>query len=368
MTASVPNARANSTAQRQLHLDALKLIGSQLIVLHHLSAYGPVADAASQWAPEVMGWLYDYARMAVQIFLVLGGYLALRSLQPALASGRTPLAVVLLRRYLRLAGPFAVALGLAVGAAALARMWLSDDFIPAAPSVGQLLAHVLLLQGMLGTDALSAGVWYVAIDFQLFVLLALLLWPGPRRLGRWGTPLLILAGLGLSLLLINRDDRWDNWALYFFGAYGLGAAVAWAQHAQRPRLWLALLGVLALGALWLEFRTRIALALAVAVLLALGHHLSSIGPGLGLSVGLQRIVHVLGRSSYALFLVHFPVLVLGNVLYVHGLPQSPGAATAALLVIWGASVALGLWFERWVETPLAAWAGRWVSGLGGRQH
>lgn len=29
-----------------------------------------------------MAWLYDYARMAVQVFLVLGGYLAAASLAP----------------------------------------------------------------------------------------------------------------------------------------------------------------------------------------------------------------------------------------------------------------------------------------------
>lgn len=367
MTAPTP-ARADGPAQRQLHLDLLKLIGSQLIVLHHLSAYGPMAEAASQWAPGLMRWLYDYARMAVQVFLVLGGYLALHSLRPALLSGRTPLAALLLRRYVRLAAPFMAAMGLAVAAAAAARLWLSDDFIPAAPNLGQLLAHALLLHGVLGTDALSAGVWYVAIDFQLFALLALLLWPGLRQPGRWGVPLLILAGLSLSLLVFNRDAGWDNWALYFFGAYGLGAAVAWTQHAQWPRLWLALLGAVALAALWLEFRTRIALALGVAMLLALSHQAAPPGHGLRLPAGLRHTIHALGRSSYALFLVHFPVLMLGNALYARWPYPSPWLTATTLLGTWGASVLLGLWFERRVETPLAARAGAWISGLGGRRR
>ena len=33
-----------------------------------------MSDIAQPLAPDLMAWLYDYARMAVQIFLVLGGY------------------------------------------------------------------------------------------------------------------------------------------------------------------------------------------------------------------------------------------------------------------------------------------------------
>ena len=63
------------TTARQPGIDALKVLASQIIVLHHLSAYGPVADAMHHAAPVLMDWLYGYGRMAVQVFLVLGGYL-----------------------------------------------------------------------------------------------------------------------------------------------------------------------------------------------------------------------------------------------------------------------------------------------------
>ena len=51
-------------------IDAFKALASQLIVLHHLAAYGPLSVAARQIAPGTVDWLYDYARMAVQVFLV----------------------------------------------------------------------------------------------------------------------------------------------------------------------------------------------------------------------------------------------------------------------------------------------------------
>jgi peptidoglycan/LPS O-acetylase OafA/YrhL len=341
---------------RQPHIDALKLIGSQLIVLHHFAAYGPLADAMSQAVPRLSAWLYDYARMAVQVFLVLGGYLAARNLAP---EGRIRIGSpwrTMWRRYQRLVLPFMAALLLAVGTAMLARLWLSDDFIPAAPTWGQTLSHVLLLQGVLGQESLSAGVWYVAIDFQLFALMTLLLWLGRRRL--WA--LLLVLGLVLaSLLFFNRHEDWDNWALYFFGAYGMGALACWVGSSRRPGLLLGLLALAGALALALDFRSRIALALVVALLLALlqwRDHTRQLQAAM--PAPLARFVGLMGQSSYALFLVHFPVLMLGNALFNHLQLQGRTAALLMLLLSWGASLALALLFERWVETPLSRLGGR----------
>ena len=109
------------TQGRQAPIDAVKLIASQLIVLHHFSAYGPLSDAMSEAAPGLIDWFYEYARMAVQVFLVLGGYLAVRSFT---AKGNVHMDApwrTILQRYQRLILPFLVALLLAVASAALAR-------------------------------------------------------------------------------------------------------------------------------------------------------------------------------------------------------------------------------------------------------
>lgn len=340
---------------RQTHIDALRFAGSQLIVLHHLAAYGPVSEALAGVAPGLMNWLYEDARMAVQMFLVLGGYLAVQHLGPA-ASAQISLRVALLRRYQRLVLPFFVALALAVASAALARQWMNEDFVPTAPTWQQLLAHALLLQDVLSVEALSAGVWYVAIDFQLFVLLALLMCLGYRAAPRLRLTRGLVLGLMLaSLFFFNRNPDWDPWALYYFGAYGMGVAASWAAHARRPAAALALLAAVGALALALDFRERIALALTIALLLGLvqwqrrrrpsaGHH----GPE-----GLQRLAAGLGQISYALFLVHFPVLMLGNALYVKLGLHGAAAAAAIMLACWAASMGLAVLFERRVEAPLA---------------
>jgi hypothetical protein len=65
--------------ERSLTVDALKVIAAQFIVWHHFSAYGPMADTMTLMWPQLMEWLYRYARLAVQVFLVVGGYLAAQS-------------------------------------------------------------------------------------------------------------------------------------------------------------------------------------------------------------------------------------------------------------------------------------------------
>ena len=351
----------SATQGRQTHIDSLRLIASQFIVLHHFVTYGPLAKALDIAAPALTDWFFDYARMAVQVFLVLGGYLAVRSLAPDREILATSPWRTILLRYLRLAMPLLVALLMAVGSAALARHWIGDHFIPDAPTRSQLLAHVMLLQGVLGVESLSAGVWYVAIDFQLFALMALLLWPGQRRAWRYAPVLgLMLA----SLFFFNLDEGWDNWALYFFGAYGLGAAAFWAASSRHPGWRLGLLAGVGWLALAVNFRDRIALALAVALLLGLLQWRSQKAPlPLSWPVWILRLVKQWGHTSYALFLVHFSVLMLGNALFAQMRLSGAWDASLVLLGSWLACLGLAKVFERWVERPLARLGYRLNRGL-----
>ena len=342
---------------RQTHIDALKCIAAQLIVLHHFSAYGPLADTLHRLAPTLSAWFYDYARMAVQIFLVLGGYLALQSLRPAMRGDAAALGRTLGLRYLRLALPLMAALVLTVVAAALARVWLQADFIPTAPEWGQALAHTLLLQDVVDAEALSAGIWYVAIDLQLYALLAGLLWLGQRG-SRPAPALWLVASLMLaSLLLFNRQAHWDDWGLYFFGSYALGALACWAARSRHAARWLGLLAALGLLALWLDWRTRIALALGVALLLGLMQWQQR--PLHRAEKRQQTMVQALGRMSYALFLVHFAVLMLVNALFTQLGLQDPLAVLLMLALGWASSLTLAWVFERRIETPL----NRWISSI-----
>lgn len=342
------------SAQRQPGIDALKVLASQIIVWHHLATYGPVADALHAALPATMGWLYDYGRMAVQVFLVLGGFMAVHGLAGTMRAPAESLAAVIGRRYRRLVPPFAVAMLLAIIAGTLTRPWLGEDLAGAPPDMGQVLAHALLLHGVLDVESLSAGVWYVAVDFQLYALLAALCWLGQRLGHPAGALALVALSTMAALLWWNRLPALDGWALYFMGAYGLGALARAVRQAPdtRVRIW-GLAGLLLLGvvALLIEWRTRMMLAL----LLALWLSVAPLAPKRALSDKVSGGLADLGRSSYALFLLHFPVLLLGNAAWVAGGLRGPQAALTVALGIWAVSTALGLVFEKRVETPLARW-------------
>jgi len=337
--------------RRQWHVDAAKVVASNFIVLHHLAAYGPVADSWDIAATAFTDWIFEYGRMAVQVFLVIGGYLAAAALAPGGRLAQKDPWRGMARRYLRLVLPLVAALVLTMLCSALVRPGLTGDFVPGAPELLQLMAHIALVQGHTGVDALSVGLWYVAMDFQLYCLLGLLLWAGGRY-AQWMVAALAMA----SLFYFNRYESGDLWATYFFGAYGMGALAWWGLRSVRPWRWTALLLIAGLAALAWDFRIRIAIALfaALGLIVVPWYQRTHIQKPFLLD-WLRHTTSTLARSAYALFLVHFSVLLLGNALYVQLPPDSPAASMWIVVpAIWLFALATSLAFERWLERPLSA--------------
>ena len=349
-------------------INVLKAGAAQLIVLHHLAFYGPMSDYVQPMWPALLDWLGDSARIAVQVFLVIGGFLAAKSMAPdglpGLPASATPLQAIR-RRYIKLAPPFIAATLIAALANALAASAMTHDSISAPATFGQFSAHALLLHGVLGYESLSAGAWYVAIDFQLYALTALALWTAGRVAGgrpmAWLVPVMVACGVAMSLLYFNLDAGWDNWAPYFFGSYGLGMLAWWAGDARRKTGAVFALMLLLVAPVWLalavEFRSRIELALAVACVLFLCGRSATVFRGRAWAA-----VNTLGRISYAVFLIHFPVSLLVNAAFVSWAPLAPEWQALGMLTAWAASLVAGAAFHRWVEVPL----GRVVQSLAGR--
>ena len=331
---------------RLAFIDALKALASQLIVLHHLAFYGPMSDYALSLSPNLISWFYDYARIAVQAFLVIGGFLAAQALARDGQLVDKPVSGLLLRRYFKLAPPYLAALLLAIAAAAVASRLMVNDAIPETPTLAQLVAHVFLLQSVLGFDGLSAGVWYIAIDFQLYTLLLVSLWLAARALP--GSPtagrVLVIALTLASLYYFNRDAGWDNWAIYFFGAYGLGAVTYWGVRRNTVSPWLLLIAALAIASLLLDYRTRIAVALVVGTALGFARHTGRIE-----SWPQSKTFAWLGQISYAVFLVHYPICLVINTLFESFAPHEPIIQLGGIAVAWFTSIAGGALFYYQVE-------------------
>lgn len=368
-------ASAPAATARTPLIDSVKGLACATIVWHHLVVYGPMSDIARPLAPALMAGLHDYGRMAVQVFLVLGGYLAAASLAPQGVARFGDAGAMIARRFVRLVQPYAVALLLSVLASALVRPWLEHPSVPEPPTLAQLLANAWLLQDIVGQDALSAGVWYVAIDFQLFAA-SVLLFAGLRALpGVWAQQhaaalarAVVVAGVAASLCGFNRVAGLDMWAPYFFGAHGLGMLACWAVRAPRARGLLAAMLLPGVAALALDYRGRVAVALltALCLVLALRSQRLRAGGASALSTSLAK----LGRMSYPVFLVHFSVGLLVNALASRCWPDSPLPNALCMLLAFVLSLAAGRLLYLWVErrllhAPALSWiaALRWQLGL-----
>lgn len=328
----------------------LKAASAQLIVLHHLAWYGPFGE--HPFGPifdGLLDGLSEYGRYAVAVFITTSGFLSAQLLSyRGLSPGTTPLCLIC-QRYLRLVPPFAVALCFAVAADLLLRQWSpGDEVLGARPQWLQFVAHLFLLHGLLGFESLSAGVWYVAIEFQLYALFALLLWLGRRLASTDFFPTLLVLAMALaSLFHFNRDAAWDNTAFYFFGAYALGIASGWAIRSERRVQILLLIGIAGALALLIDFRPRILVALLTA--LALGC------TRLHMARQESHAVHYLGGTSFALFLIHYPVYLVVGAVFQRIAPEATLHAAWGLGFAWLMSMACADIFHRWVEQPMDRW-------------
>lgn len=340
---------------RNTALDHVKAVACLVIVCHHLAFYGPMSDVLRPLWPGLLGWLDEYGRMAVQLFLVLGGYWAAAALAPQGQARHANIGPVLGKRFVRLCLPYSAALACAIVVNEVVNSWGFDHAsVSATPTWDSVLAHLLLVQSLGDWEALSAGVWYVAIDFQLYALCLVWLWCS-RRLPRW--PALGQTGLVLataaSLWVWNLDSSLDVWALYFLGAYGLGMMAWWATHTPHPWQrwgWVALMLLLTGSALLLEWRTRIAIAGVTALALVL--------QGLWLPAGRWPqwpLLTWMGQRSYAIFLIHFPTSLLVNALVTLHWPQSVTANALGMLAAVLLSVVAGAQLFRWTEQATPTW-------------
>ena len=334
-------------SERSELIDLLKVGACILIVWHHLALYSPMAAVASEWFPSFQDFLFEHGLLAVQVFLVLGGYLNARSWTRVLAGDVFRWVPRVWGRYMRLAIPLLVALAFAVLVTAGVRPFFDHSSLSAAPSPLQVLAHLFFLQDILYFEAFSAGVWYVAIDFQLFVIAIVCAWIAHswQRVSSNGSvvrkALLLWAALTLvSVFFWNLNPLSEIWGTYFFCAYGLGLCIGCWRQADVRVSYLSLGILIALiGALGYAYQPRIRLAVAAvtAVVLCL-YEAKGNRP-----IALMRAgwLSDFSNASYAIFLIHFGVSLIISALVFNFWSENIPINLMGLLVSFAASVWLG---------------------------
>lgn len=351
-------------AQPLFLIDLLKVFAALLIILHHLSSYGQIAEDARSVLPGLMTWLFEYGRYAVQIFLVMAGYLAAQSLTRfanAKFSGQNLLRVII-NRYLRLFAPYIVALVFTILCAWIARFWVNDEFVGEQETLSQFIAHLFFLQGILGLDSISAGAWYVAIDWQLYSVLAILL----ISFSSYQALIWLISIVAVSSLLIfNRSAVYEAYFIYFIGSYGLGVLAYLAKNfADKKIQSLAKAALIAIGVIIAistlhEVWLRNFLAWFVALLLFVWGNTTYPRTGSAtyrLKTSVLRAIAWASPRSYCAFLIHFAFILLANTLYIASGMHAHESGLIAIGLMLGVvvcSLIAASYLYRWVEVPSA---------------
>lgn len=337
---------------RSAFIDNLKGVSCILIMLHHLAFYGPMSDVAMAVIPGVIDFFFVYGRMAVAVFLVIGGFLTGQKLFEQNVFAHQSVFQLIWHKYQRLVIPYLAAIILAIICSFIASRWMTHPSISAMPEPEQLISHLFFLQNLLGYESLSAGLWYVAMDFQLFAVTALALflidtilpthWSYQRTqlIGVLIVTLITLA----SLFIFNLDDSYDATFLYFYVAYGLGILAARIAQTQSKMFLLFLLLDFLLFALYLDFRGRVLIAGMTAAVLCLSYQ-----SWWGNSKIWMNPLAKLGRMSYSIFLVHFPISLVVSSIWVKFYPDNPWLNVAGMITSALLSLLVAIPFYQFIE-------------------
>ena len=338
---------------RSAFIDNIKGIACLLIVFHHLAFYGPMSDVANAVIPNVINFFFDYARLAVAVFLCVGGFLTGLKLSEPNFFVKHSVQQVIWQKYLRLVIPYLGAITLAIAGSFVASRLMQHHSISAMPDVPQLLSHLFFLQNILGFESLSAGLWYVAIDFQLFAVCALLVFLveklSPASWSYKSTrliSLIIFSGLTIaSVTFFNRHEVYDVWFVYFFATYGLGLLTAFLVRSQSHRvLILTVVAVTIFSLYYQDFRERLSVALLMAFLL-----FSSYESNWTKSKLWNNPLQKIGEMSYSIFLVHFPVSLVISGIWVQLYPSDPWMNVLGMCVSALLSLLLAIPFYKYIE-------------------
>lgn len=313
-----PVSAGAAPRQRLAGLDGIRGLAALYVVMNHIflrTFPGYPADNAPAWA----GWLI-YGRFAVVVFIVVSGFSL--SLAPARHGWRLDgVSRFAYRRARRILPAYWAALALSLAVA-----WL---IIPppgqANPTTKTVLVNGFLVQNITGAPSPNRSFWSMAVEAQLYILfpLLLLLVRRSRATVMLAAVTLVVVAVGIAGPHLPRLDTFvirsapDLAALFATGI--LAASIVTASHARRswPWGWLALAAVLPVvatiwwqGSVWTLdhlYWVDLTLAPAIACLLA--------ALATGHAAPLMRLLdsrplRKLGLSSYSLYLLHGPIVVV----------------------------------------------------------
>lgn len=235
--------------------------------------------------------------------------------------------------------------------------------LKAVPSAWDIVAGFVILPST--TDPLLTVEWTLRreiIFYALFAIMILWRFTGMILLGGWFALSLVLPYLGVTGL---SAVFFDTHHLLF----GLGMGICWLYlrgHIRYPAV-LTGAGTIAFFIMWsvLAFNYELSSDPTCRLLAGTGAAVAIAGlVGLESETALRvpRPLIFLGEASYAIYLIHLPVISALGRIVVRFRDQAP--APVLVLAVAVAALAIGAAYHIWVERPLM----RFVNSLGKPRH
>ena len=348
------------SAPRLAFIDGLRGIAALVVAMGHIIGMVPPDHPTTTFVRATLGekliWPWLFGGPMVWLFILVSGFALTWSEESRIASGRgrSSLRVFARRRAWRILPTYYVSLllGLLVvlgfGRILVRPSPSLDTFEPV--TLAGVLSHLGLVHNLdpNWVHQINPPLWSIAVEAQLYLLFPVLAW----AMFRW-RPYLPVLVLLVATKIANHVSPVQLFGLItWFVAGSVLAYVLRRHHASRP--WLlataGLAGILGLYRGPAQATTQTGQPIWLIAFVALVAALAGARPG-RLNVATWKRTVLLGRSSYSLYAVHFPIAVL--VWAVVGRLELPHAASVLLMIAVAAptSLAAATVSYRFVEGP-----------------
>lgn len=360
---AISDTDTRAVAGRLAILDGLRGIAIVLVVLSHLWTVYALPEDASKPLRVLLG----SGNFAVNIFFVVGGYLTVSAMvERVTRTGRLSFGTLILRRWIRLSSLVLPLVAIALSLTSV--LPAMREYAPhnTAESVWSLVTYTwsnYMEHNMLEARPDFGHLWYVCTDFWGVAIAAVVVWMFRRQ--RWALAVafgaLILVAMwyrqhevqasGEFMTLIQTASRID--AIFWGALAGLAAPVVrsrrWDTHPWTALVLLALVPVM----WWVhEVGTYLGfggLVLNVLLAAAVVGIVSGPVPRAMTVVLERRTLTLLGRRSFALYIVHYPAF------WYVGREYSESSTGFKVLVAILATVLISMAMTAVFEKPVQTW-------------